>query len=93
VSSSHPLNFLVCISIGELTDTGPYGTLVHAAGAFFTIDKEHTEDVTPIVSKILLNMKEWRTKNSPLYSMLVQALWTSIPSVVSSSFSFKPLNV
>ena len=69
----------------SLNDTVPIGTILHATSAILasdTMEKSELEEMHKKVSKLLKYLKEHKTKNSPLYSKLVEALWTTFPKIV-----------
>ena len=87
-------NFLVAINKlasegGETKDNSLVGAIFHASDAIFRTDileKKDIEEMHKTVSKILKNLKEHKTKNSPMYSQLIETLWTTFPKMVLLHF-------
>jgi len=83
-------NFLVAMDQLATEKPGKYDTvslaaILHASNALMnTLEKKDLEDLHNKVSKLLRTMKTQNAKNSPLYSQLIEALWTSYPKMVYS---------
>jgi len=58
------------------------GTLAHATTAVLSLEKTDKEGIEESCKKILQSLIQQKAKNSPLYSRLVQVLWTSDPLMV-----------
>ena len=92
-----PLTTNYLAAINKLTngnsktnDSVALGAILHASNALLTTDtleKKDLEELHQKVSKLLQTMKTQNTKNSPLYSQLVEALWTSYPKMVFYDFT------
>ncbi len=84
------MNYIVAVKelaseTSEVNDPISTGTLVHATSAVLSLEKtveNGIEELTKTVIKILQNLIQQNTKNSPLYSRLVEVLWTSNPLTV-----------
>ena len=83
-------NYLVAIkqlASGKGEDDGPIsvGTLLHASNAVFSLDKtvwSDFEELTKTVFNLLKSLNDHKIKNSPVYSKLIEALWTFHPLTV-----------
>jgi hypothetical protein len=92
-------NYLVAINKlasgkGDFDDPFSVGTLFHASSAVFTLEKtvwSDIEELTKTVFKLVSNLNDPKTKNSPIYSKLVQVLWTSNLMLVFYKFLTKLL--
>ena len=67
------------------------GTILHASSALFnleTLERNEYEEFIKKFTKLFENLFMQKTKNSPLYSHLVQALWISNPIMVKKIIYF-----
>ena len=82
------MNYMVALTkltSGDVDDPVSVGTVLHASSAVTKLEKTDNSDIeelTKTLYKLLQNLKQHKTKNSPLYSKLVQVLWTSNPLLV-----------
>ena len=73
---------------GEPSDPVILASKVHASKAIFiSVEKDLIEELYIKASAILKNLKDYKTKNSPLYGQLVEGLWTSFPDMVFLSLA------
>ena len=68
---------------GEITDPVIMATLFHSTTHILHIlEKTQQEEMEQNIVQILKSLKDYKTKNSPIYSQLVEVLWTSFYKLV-----------
>jgi len=66
----------------ESSDSVMTAPILQATHAIFKIEKDFIEELHNKASTVLKHLKDFKTKNSPIYCNLVQGFWTSFPNMV-----------